>query len=105
MSAWPFADPPDLFVITTQPVLDGAPVHVVSHDEDDGGWQFLCGTTLEADDGRIVHLDHMLDTYPAIAIMADLPPGWTASWCEEHQDWHRQPNSWRARIRGWLRKS
>jgi hypothetical protein len=104
MSAWPFADPPDLFVLTTQPVLDGAPIRVVSHDEDDGGWQFLCGTTLEAADGRVVHLDHMLDTSPALATMADLPLGWTASWCDDHQDWHRQPDSWRARIRGWLRR-
>ncbi len=40
----PFADAPDTAVITCCHVTDdGAPVLYVSHDEDDGMWQFLCG--------------------------------------------------------------
>jgi hypothetical protein len=38
MSDWSFADPSDTFVFTTQPVLDGAPVREVHHDQD-GDWQ------------------------------------------------------------------
>ncbi|MGY1725601.1 hypothetical protein ACI79J_01390 [Geodermatophilus sp. SYSU D01062] len=91
MSDWPFAEPPDLGVITTRQVLDGAPVRLVSHDEDDGGWQFLCGTTSDPADGRIVHLSHVVNDRPQLAAMADLPLGWVAAWCEEHGAWHRRP--------------
>jgi hypothetical protein len=88
---WPFADPPDLGVITTQQALGGAPVRLVSHDEDDGGWQFLCGTTNDPDDGRVVHLSHVIGESPELAALADLPLGWVAIWCEEQGEWDRQP--------------
>jgi hypothetical protein len=91
MDDWPFADPPDLGVITTQQVLDGASVRLVSHDEDDGRWQFLCGMTSDPDDGRIVHLSHVIDAFPELRAMADLPLGWVARWCKEHREWHREP--------------
>jgi hypothetical protein len=32
VNEWPFGDPPDTLVFTTQPVLDGAPVRDVHHD-------------------------------------------------------------------------
>jgi len=59
MSDWPFADSPDTGVFTTQPMLDGARVRDVHHDQD-GDWQILCGTTLAADDARIVHFAHLV---------------------------------------------
>ena len=41
---FPFADAPDTAAIVCRHVLEeGAPVTYVSHDEDDGMWQFLCG--------------------------------------------------------------
>ena len=45
---WPFADPPDMAVISVMQVfLQGMPVLHVTHDEDDGGWQFLTGEIVE----------------------------------------------------------
>lgn len=41
---FPFADAPDTAAIVCRHVLEeGAPVTYVSHDGDDGMWQFLCG--------------------------------------------------------------
>jgi hypothetical protein len=43
-------------VFTTKPVLDGThPILLVSHDENDD-WQFLCGTTADPKDGKLVSL-------------------------------------------------
>jgi hypothetical protein len=102
---WPFADAPDVGVLTTQPVLDGAPVRDVHHDQDDGGWQFLCGTTLDTDDARILHLGGLVELVPSVIPLADLPLGWSATWCEEHDDWHRRPATVRACVRARLRRS
>ena len=41
---WPFDNLPNVAVITTRQVTkDNAPILLVSHDEEDGGWQFLPG--------------------------------------------------------------
>ncbi len=104
MNDWPFADPPDTGVFTTQPVLDGAPVRDVFHDQD-GDWQILCGTTLDTEEARIVHFAHLVEMVPPLASLADLPLGWWAGWCDDHSDWHRRPTTLRARVRAWLRRS
>jgi hypothetical protein len=106
MSDWPFPDPADTLVFTTQPVLDGAPVRDVYHDQD-GDWQFLCGTTLAVEDARMVHFAHLVEMVPSLAHMADLPRGWSAGQCDDpdHQEWHRSPTTMRARVRAWLRRT
>ena len=45
MTDWLFADTPTTAFITTRQVLEGATILLVTHDADDGAWQFLCGTT------------------------------------------------------------
>ena len=82
MSNWPFADSPDTGVFTTQPVLDGARVRDVYHDQD-GDWQILCGTTLATEDARIVHFEHLVEMVPSLASLADLPSGWWAGQCDD----------------------
>jgi len=67
-----------LGVITTAQALAGAPILIVAHDEDDGGWQFLCGTTTDPQDGRIVHLAEIEAMDPSVGEVADLPMGWQA---------------------------
>ena len=54
------------------------PVLLVTHDEEDGCWQFLCGTTENPDRGRAVGLNEALEICPEIAELADLPRGWNA---------------------------
>ena len=41
---WPFDDPQNVAVVTTREITEeNAPILLVSHDEEDGGWQFLPG--------------------------------------------------------------
>jgi hypothetical protein len=53
----------------------GAPVLHVSHDADDGSWQFLCGTTDDPADARVVGLGRMCDRDASLLELADLPEG------------------------------
>lgn len=90
-SRFAFNEDPRLGVITTAPVLAGAPIVMASHDADDGGWQFLCGTTSDPADGRIVHLEEIVAMDPTITEVADLPLGWVAFRSTVGGDWTREP--------------
>jgi hypothetical protein len=50
---------------------------LVSHDQD-GDWQFWCGTTNEAKDGALVSLGGILTRDGTLSEVADLPEGWRA---------------------------
>jgi hypothetical protein len=93
-SPWPFADPPNVTTITTVNVLErNYPILLVTHDEDDGGWQVLCGETDDVDDGRVVGLGCMFERDPSIGQLANLPLGWRA-WRESvDSPWCREPKS------------
>jgi hypothetical protein len=75
MEDWPFADTRNTASITTRQVLEGAPILRVSHDADDGSWQFLCGTTNDPADARVVGLGSMFVRDPTLGELADLPEG------------------------------
>lgn len=87
-----FDEEPLLGVITTARVLDGTPILMVSHDEDDGGWQFLCGTTNEPQEGRIVALKEIVRMDPTVQEVADLPLGWIAFRKAVGEKWTREPH-------------
>jgi len=89
---WPFADPQNLAVITVVQVLrHGMPVLYVTHDADDGGWQFLTGEAADVADAMVVSLQEMVRHDPSLAALADLPIGWCA-WRERKEaDWLRRP--------------
>ena len=87
-----FDAPPNLGTVTTKRVLeDGAPILMVSHDADDGGWQFLCGTTNDPKDGRIVCLADIVSSDPSVCEVADLPVGWVAFRDAIGSPWKREP--------------
>lgn len=85
-----FNENPRLGVLTTAAVLAGAPILLISHDEDDGGWQFLCGTSNDPADGRIVHLQEIVAMDPTVTDIADLPLGWVAFRSAIGNAWHRE---------------
>jgi hypothetical protein len=90
---WPFADQPNTASITTRQVLEGAPILLVTHDADDGGWQFLCGTTDDPADGRIVGLGGIYKRDASVGELADLPEGWRAWRASAGQPWRRAVSS------------
>jgi hypothetical protein len=77
---WPFAQPPNLAILTVRQVLDGSqPVLYVSHNADNGGWQFLTGFAVEESDAKVVSLGSMVLGDPSLAQLADLPKGYVAT--------------------------
>jgi hypothetical protein len=88
-TSWPFHEGKNRAAFTTRPVLEeNLPVLLVSHDEG-GDWQFLCGTTARAKEGRIVSLGCILERDGTLAEVADLPEGWTASRRSREAAWRR----------------
>lgn len=79
LQPWAFDDPENVAVITTQKIMDReSPILYVSHDEDDGMWQFLDGGEVSEKDARILGLKEIIDIDPSLVQLADLPFGWVA---------------------------
>ena len=58
-SDWPFSDPKNVATITLRQILEeDRPVLYVTHDVEDGCWQFMDGNDApDEKDGRVVCLD------------------------------------------------
>ena len=88
---WPFADPPNVAVFTSKQIISGnAWIHYVSHDEDDGAWQFHpVGFTTE-EDAAVVGLGTIVRLDPALRELHDLPFGWVATREGPGEAWGRR---------------
>ncbi len=76
---WPFEDPPNLACFTVKAVIEErSPIHFVTHDADDGGWQFHGAEASTIEDALVVSLESMWKHDASIAELADLPLGWNA---------------------------
>ena len=92
MDPWPFDDPPNVAVIADRRIVDGSAwIAYVSHDADDGGWQFLTDDPGPAreDDAAVVGLRTILRLDESIAELADLPIGWHAWRVSRMSPWER----------------
>jgi hypothetical protein len=81
MTAWKFSDPPNVAVITSRKVMSGEQwIAFVSHDEDDGGWQFLNSGSAPPNeaDASVVGLGEIVQLDASIVELSDLPLGWHA---------------------------
>jgi hypothetical protein len=90
---WPFKDQRNVAVFTSRKIVDeGDWIYYVSHDEDDGAWQFHphSGMTPESE-AVIVSLEAMLKQDATIASLADLPLGWHAWRQTKESDWECAP--------------
>lgn len=89
-----FNDFPDTMVITLKEIVDGKkPVLYVSHDEEDGMWQFLDGSDeLDIDNARIVTLEEILGVDSSLSSLLDLSIGWKAERVDRDTKWLRQEN-------------
>jgi hypothetical protein len=87
---WPFSDSPATRSFTTKRIaFEGQPVLRVIHDAD-GEWQFLDGFDLAADDGVVVHLEHVVGAHPDVAELGDLARGWQAWRSATNTPWIRR---------------
>lgn len=86
-----FEDLPNTMVLTTKEVITNkSEILFVSHDADDGMWQFHCGTDVDMEDAMLVALEEIIDFDPGITAIADLPLGWVA-WREDTASpWKRE---------------
>ena len=84
---WPFLDPPNVAVFTSKKILhNGDWIYYVTHDKEDGAWQFHphSGLTPE-DDAAVTSLKNIVNLDESIRKLADLPVGWHA--------WRETPES------------
>jgi hypothetical protein len=87
---WKFPDPPHTVAYLSQAVQSGVEaVTYVSHDIDDGAWQFL-GDSMSADlPPKISCLHHPIDNDATLKELFDLPRGWYAERATPNDPWVR----------------
>ena len=91
---WPFADARNAAVITVRQIVhNGEPILRVSHDKDDGCWQFLEWETPEEEDAMVVALETIVALDPSVKELADLPLRWRAFRREFGGQWYRKPET------------
>jgi hypothetical protein len=91
---WPFDQAPNVVAITTVRVIeDGLPILRVTHYDDDDSWAFVCGTTNDTTDGRVITMKTALKIGPSLREIADLPPGYTAFRNAVGSEWIRRKDA------------
>jgi hypothetical protein len=91
---WRFEDTKNVMVMTTKNVIKkNKAIVYVSHDEEDGMWQFHDGSEVEMDDAMLVSLEEVVALDNTLMELHDLPIGWIA-WRETKDSvWNRQPEN------------
>jgi len=91
-SIWQFDDPPNMAVIANRKIVSSEEwIAYVSHDGDDGAWQFHTNSPepINENDAVLVSLQNIVDIDHSITALADLPLGWCA-WRNSKDDvWHK----------------
>ncbi|SFP24782.1 hypothetical protein [Variovorax sp. 770b2] len=89
---WPFDQPRNCATVFSKSVLNRSrPILLVSHDEDDHGWQFLDGVSEDLEDLALAGLGHVLEIDPGIVELADLVPGFQATRAGPQEQWVVEP--------------
>lgn len=87
---WKFPDPPHTGVYLSKTVQNGTEsITYVSHDADDGAWQFL-GDSMSHSGGVLSCFHHPIDNDPSLVELADLPLGWYAERAKPGEPWIRR---------------
>ena len=91
-AGWPFLEAPRTVVFTTREVLEGAPILFVSHDGDDGAWQFHSHDPATEETASVTTLLELARLDPSIGELASLPVGWCAWRQTREAPWARKPS-------------
>jgi hypothetical protein len=86
-----FREERNLAVFTTKQVLDGLPILRVVHDSD-GDWQFLCDTSYDLTDLKVVALETITKRDPTVNELFQLNYGWHAWRVVKDADWQTAEN-------------
>jgi hypothetical protein len=79
-SRYQFEQPENTACFSCRHVIkEGAPILYVTHDADDGGWQFLCGGDHIEDDARIVGMGEIVKIDPSVNELHEMPEGVSAT--------------------------
>ena len=85
---FPFYDAPNTATIICCHIIDnGKPILYVSHDEDDGTWKFLCGSTHDIDEARMISLKEAFDLDNSVGVLKDMPCGYYAERNTQNDNW------------------
>ena len=99
---FPFAETRDTACIICNHILNGEkPILFVSHDEDDGMWQFLCGGSHGMEDAKVVALGEVFDLDPSIGKVAEMPCGYCATRDKVDSDWVVKNENNDKKANGW----
>lgn len=87
-------DVKNVMVMTTKSIVKNKlPIVYVSHDEEDGMWQFHDGSDVESEDALLVSLEEIVAIDNTIKDLYDLPLGWIAWRHTKDHAWKRQPEN------------
>lgn len=85
---FPFYDAPNTATITCCHIIEHRePILYISHDKEDGMWQFLCGKSHEIEDARLVSLISIFELDNSVGILKDMPCGHYAERATQDDDW------------------
>ena len=85
---FPFKEPENTAVMTCRHIIENsADILYVSHDKDDGFWQFLCGATHIQSDARVVALGEIFTLDNSLSQLADMPCGYFAERKNKSANW------------------
>lgn len=85
---YPFEDAPNTAAIICCHIMkSGAQILYVSHNKDDGMWQFLCGEAHTTDEARIIALQEVYDYDQSIGALCDMPCGYYAERKTKNDVW------------------
>ncbi len=84
---FPFREAPDTAALTCCHVLAGAPILHVTHDAEDGMWQFLCGGEHDASEARVIALREAYALDASVGQLAKMPCGCAAQRSSKRGKW------------------
>ncbi len=88
-----FKDAPNIACIVCYHVLAGKnPITFISHDEEDGMWQFLCSEDHTGEDACLISLAEAFKLDASIGQVADIPCGYAVERKDGLAGWKSCPS-------------
>jgi hypothetical protein len=93
VDTWEFDVPRNHLAISLREIAEGrSPILHVSHNSDDGAWQFLGWDAPGVEDAVLICLEHIVALDGTVRELATLPLGWHAWRRSATEPWVKEPN-------------